>query len=40
VPPQIAQIFLRLPELMLKENVIDVYEATRILLGAKEKSNR
>ncbi len=38
VPPQIAQIFLRLPELGLKENVIDVYEARRILLDAKEKS--
>ncbi|HVO85875.1 MAG TPA: ABC transporter ATP-binding protein [Candidatus Eisenbacteria bacterium] len=37
VPPQIAQIFLRLPELGLKENVIDVYEARRILLAAKEK---
>jgi energy-coupling factor transport system ATP-binding protein len=38
VPPQIAQIFLNLPELALPKNVIDVYEAQRILLGFKEKS--
>ena len=38
VPPQIAQIFLNLPELALPGDVIDVYEAERILLGFKEKS--
>lgn len=32
VPPQIAQIFLQLPELDLPKNVIDVYEARRLLL--------
>ena len=37
VPPQIAQIFLNLPELALPGDVIDVYEAQRVLLGFKEK---
>lgn len=40
VPPQIAQIFLDLPELDLPRNVIDVYEAQRILLGLMEKNRR
>jgi energy-coupling factor transport system ATP-binding protein len=40
VPPQIAQIFLNLPDLALPRNVIDVYEAQRILLGIAEKSRR
>jgi energy-coupling factor transport system ATP-binding protein len=37
VPPQIAQIFLELPNLGLPRNVIDVYEAQKILLGYLEK---
>jgi energy-coupling factor transport system ATP-binding protein len=37
VPPQIAQIFLQLPDLELPKNVIDVYEAREILLNALEK---
>ena len=37
VPPQIAQIFLDLPGLDLPKNVIDVYEAQRILLRILEK---
>jgi energy-coupling factor transport system ATP-binding protein len=37
VPPQIAQIFLDLPGLGLPKNVIDVYEAQRILLRILEK---
>jgi len=37
VPPQIAQIFLQLPDLKLPKNVIDVYEAREILLNALEK---
>ncbi|MGQ9530349.1 MAG: energy-coupling factor ABC transporter ATP-binding protein [Candidatus Bathycorpusculaceae bacterium] len=32
VPPQIAQIFLQMPNLGLPKNVIDVYEAREILL--------
>jgi energy-coupling factor transport system ATP-binding protein len=40
VPPQIAQIFLDLPELNLPRNIIDVYEAQRILLGLMEKNRR
>jgi energy-coupling factor transport system ATP-binding protein len=40
VPPQIAQIFLDLPELDLPRNIIDVYEAQRILLGLMEKNRR
>jgi hypothetical protein len=38
VPPQIAQIFLNLPDLALPKNVIDVYEAQKILLGLMEKN--
>ncbi len=40
VPPQIAQIFLNLSDLALPRNVIDVYEAQRILLGIAEKTRR
>ena len=40
VPPQIAQIFLDLPELDLPRNIIDVYEAQRILLDLMEKNRR
>jgi energy-coupling factor transport system ATP-binding protein len=40
VPPQIAQIFLNLPTLNLPKNVIDVYEAQRILLNILEKSTK
>jgi energy-coupling factor transport system ATP-binding protein len=40
VPPQIAQIFLDMPELDLPRNIIDVYEAQRILLGLMEKNRR
>jgi len=40
VPPQIAQIFLDLPELDLPRDIIDVYEAQRILLGLMEKNRR
>jgi energy-coupling factor transport system ATP-binding protein len=40
VPPQIAQIFLNLPALELPKNVIDVYEAQRILLNMLEKNKR
>ncbi|HUW47778.1 MAG TPA: ABC transporter ATP-binding protein [Patescibacteria group bacterium] len=40
VPPQITQIFLDLPELDLPRNIIDVYEAQRILLGLMEKNRR
>jgi len=37
VPPQIAQIFLQLPELGLPKNVIDIYEARNRLLNILEK---
>ncbi len=37
VPPQIAQIFLQLPNLELPKNVIDIYEAQEILLKILEK---
>jgi hypothetical protein len=37
VPPQIAQIFLELPGLNLPKDIIDVYEAERILKRALEK---
>ena len=40
VPPQIAQIFLELPDLKFPKDVIDVYEAERILKKALEKQNR
>jgi len=36
VPPQITQIFLRLPDLGLPTNVIDVHEARKILLDILE----
>jgi energy-coupling factor transporter ATP-binding protein EcfA2 len=38
VPPQIAQIFLQLSELNVREDVIDVYEARKILLEMLEQS--
>jgi energy-coupling factor transport system ATP-binding protein len=38
VQPQIAQIFSDLPSLGLPKNVIDVYEAQRILLRILEKT--
>jgi len=37
VPPQIAQIFLQLPDTELSKNVIDVYEAQGMLLKILEK---
>jgi energy-coupling factor transport system ATP-binding protein len=37
VPPQVAQIFLQLPGLELPKNVIDIYEAQKILLNILEK---
>lgn len=37
VPPQIAQIFLELPNFNLPKDVIDVYEAQKILVGILEK---
>jgi energy-coupling factor transport system ATP-binding protein len=40
VPPQIAQIFLQLPELGLPKNVIDVYEARELLLNVLEKKTK
>jgi energy-coupling factor transport system ATP-binding protein len=40
VPPQIAQIFLELPSLNLPNDIIDVYEAQKILLNALEKDVR
>jgi energy-coupling factor transporter ATP-binding protein EcfA2 len=36
VLPQIAQIFMKLSQLGLPENVIDIYEAEKIILNAKE----
>lgn len=33
VPPQIAQIFLQLPELNLPNDIIDIYEARTLLLN-------
>jgi len=38
VPPQIAQIFLQLSELGLPKDVIDVYEARKILLNVSERN--
>jgi energy-coupling factor transport system ATP-binding protein len=40
VPPQVAQIFLRLPGLSLPSDIIDVYEARKTLLDALEKKDR
>ncbi len=37
VPPQIAQIFLQLPDLGLPQNIIDIYDAREILLNTLEK---
>lgn len=39
VPPQIAQIFLELSTLNLPKDVIDVYRAEKILVGALEKNS-
>ncbi|MGQ9506959.1 MAG: energy-coupling factor ABC transporter ATP-binding protein [Candidatus Bathycorpusculaceae bacterium] len=36
VPPQIAQIFMQMPNLRLPKNVIDIYEAREILLKILE----
>ncbi|MCJ7613365.1 hypothetical protein MUO71_01170 [Candidatus Bathyarchaeota archaeon] len=38
VPPQITQIFLELADLGLPTDVIDVHEATKILLNCLRKS--
>ena len=38
VPPQIAQIFLQLSDLGLPKDVIDVYEARKILLKVSERT--
>jgi len=40
LPPQITQIFLKLADLGLPKNVIDVYEARRILLEFMESIHR
>jgi energy-coupling factor transport system ATP-binding protein len=40
VPPQIAQIFLKLPDVDLPKNVIDVYDARQVLLNILEKKAR
>jgi len=40
VPPQIAQIFLQLPELNLPNDIIDVYEARTLLLNKLENRTR
>jgi energy-coupling factor transport system ATP-binding protein len=36
VLPQIAQVFMKLSPLGLPTNIIDIYEAEKIILGAKE----
>ena len=36
VLPQIAQVFMKLSPLGLPKNVIDIYEAEKIILNAKE----
>jgi energy-coupling factor transporter ATP-binding protein EcfA2 len=38
VLPQIAQIFMKLSQLGLPKNIIDIYEAEKIILNAKESS--
>jgi energy-coupling factor transport system ATP-binding protein len=40
VPPQIAQIFLQLPDLGIQKNVIDIYEAQEILLNFLERKTK
>ncbi len=40
VPPQIAQIFLALPEFDLPKDIIDLYEAEEILTKLLEKNNK
>jgi len=36
VLPQIAQIFMKLSQLGFPKNVIDIYDAEKIILNAKE----
>ena len=36
VLPQIAQVFMKLSPLGLPKNIIDIYEAEKIILNAKE----
>jgi energy-coupling factor transport system ATP-binding protein len=40
VPPQIAQIFLRLPDMGLPQNIIDIYVAQTVLLKALGESGK
>jgi cobalt transport protein ATP-binding subunit len=40
VPPQVAQIFLELSEFNLPKNVIDVYEAQKILVNILENNSK
>jgi energy-coupling factor transport system ATP-binding protein len=40
VPPQIAQIFLQLHDLKVREDIIDIYEAQKILLEMLEKRDK
>jgi energy-coupling factor transport system ATP-binding protein len=40
VPPQIAQIFLQLKDLKVREDIIDIYEAQKILLEMLEKRGK
>jgi energy-coupling factor transport system ATP-binding protein len=40
VPPQIAQIFLQLHDLNVRKDVIDIYEAQKILLEMLEKRDK
>jgi energy-coupling factor transport system ATP-binding protein len=40
VPPQIAQIFLQLHDLKVREDIIDIYEAEKILLEMLEKRDK
>jgi hypothetical protein len=40
VPPQIAQIFLQLKDLKVREDIIDIYEAEKILLEMLEKRGK
>jgi energy-coupling factor transport system ATP-binding protein len=40
VPPQIAQIFLQLRDLRVRKDVIDIYEAQKILLDMLEKRDK
>jgi energy-coupling factor transport system ATP-binding protein len=40
VPPQIAEIFLQLHDLKVREDVIDIYEAEKTLLEMLEKRGK